>query len=206
MSYFNQKEYINPVIHSLSSHHRTFIKKHSELIDAEVLCSWFLAHAVGSIKIALEELEDEFIPNELEAMIQYTINSDCTMAEPPEAGDLARLFTKDKTLAAQVKAMTRDKLAALALLAQERLAGDGTDERFLSPLELGRALNPPRSRSRILILCREGRIQGAIKHPSSGQWKIPFRLLGAIEEALNESRAKKGHCIGEKRNRRARKR
>ena len=69
---------------------------------------------------------------------------------------------------------------------QERIEGK---EPYLSLSEFAKRLNPPRSKARVLQLCKSCRVTGATKN-DDGEWELPVSSLKQVEADLNPARDK----------------
>jgi len=190
---FNEPK--NKIITNLPAPARSLIKKLSAKNDQEIVCTWLLAWTAQQLRISTELLEQKFLPDEINELKKITKEGGFTPASPPTAEYLARALRRDKLLSSQAGALSPQELLYLALeMYMDELQDNVLSTRqFVSAREFGLALSPPRSKERITVLCKEGRIPGSIKDPYDGQWHIPADALATVEAELNQRRAEFYH-------------
>lgn len=190
---FNEPK--NRIITNLPARARSLIKKLSAKNEQEIVCTWLLAWTAQQLRVSMELLEQKFLPDEINELKKLTKEGSFTPANPPTAEYLSNALKKDKLLSAQAGSLSPQELLYLSLeMYMDELQEDVLKTRqFISAREFGLALSPPRSKERIAVLCKEGRIPGSIKDPYDGQWHIPADAVPVVEAALNQKRAEFYH-------------
>lgn len=182
----------NPIINNLPSSARTMIKKLSENNDPEVLCTWLLAWVTQQMIEACELIEQKFLPVEITALKEALKDGDFSPANPPSGEYLAKLMREDKLVSSQAKTLSPQELLYLALEQYKDALSDSVfnTREYLSARDFANALNPKRSKERVVFLCKEGRVPGSFKSTYDGQWRIPATSVAIVEAELNPLRDK----------------
>lgn len=183
-------EPINNIINHLPAPAKTMILKLSANNDPEILCTWLLTWVAKQLKLSKVYVESIFLPAEINLVKKMIKDNGFTPANPPTAAFFTENLTDGQPLLDKIALLNDEQILYLTLeMYMDELADDILNTRkYISAREFGLAIQPNRSKERIAVLCKEGRIPGAFKSPDNGQWYIPADSVAPVETELNKRR------------------
>jgi len=189
---YERREPENRIISNLPVTGKAFIKEMSGENDQEVFATWLLTWTVRQMKGARQLIEQKFLPDEINLLKDIIKEDGYTPAHPPTAEALAYTIRRDKLLSGQVSSLSSQEILYLTL---EQFSDEMQEDKvftreYLTVKEFADAINPPRSKERIALLCKQGRVPGAFKSPYDGIWRIPASSLKPVQEEMNPRREK----------------
>lgn len=175
MPYVSHDMIPNPIISMQPIRVRTFFKNKCGAADPEAAGAWLISWSVNQILDAEELVQQKFLPDEIETIKDALRRIGTTVTSTPSASRLSAYITTDKMLKQQVGSLSPAEIMSLTIdTIRESAEMDASGgDLYLSALEFGRRMTPPRTKTWVIKLCKWGRLPGTYKDRRDGCWRIP---------------------------------